>query len=83
MHQADILASLTRILREAFEDPSFLATMETTAEDVPAWDSMSHITIVVEVERRFGVKFRTAEIEELHDVGDFVRLIAARLQAIA
>jgi acyl carrier protein len=39
---------------------------------------MNHITIVVEAERRFGIKVRTAEIERLRNVGDFMTLIAAK-----
>lgn len=81
MDQAAILAGLTDILRDVFEDPTLAVTMATTAEDVPEWDSMNHINIVVEAERRFGVKFRTSEIEELRNVGDFVNLIGTKLQA--
>lgn len=81
MDQAAILAGLTDILRDVFEDPTLAVTMATAAEDVPEWDSMNHINIVVEAERRFGVKFRTSEIEELRQLGDFVNLIATKLQA--
>jgi acyl carrier protein len=41
---------------------------------------MNHITIVVEAERRFGVRFQTGEIEELKTVGDFPALIAKKAQ---
>jgi acyl carrier protein len=79
MTDADILAGLTDLFREVFDDPSIALSATTTADDIPAWDSMNHITIVVEAERRFGVKFQTAEIEEMKNVGDFVRLIGAKL----
>ena len=59
--------------------PSIVLGPETTADDVAGWDSINHITIVVEAERRFGIKFQTAEIEELKNVGDFVRLIKTKL----
>jgi acyl carrier protein len=44
---------------------------------VEGWDSLSHISIVVGVERAFGIQFRSAEILALNDVGDFVRLVQA------
>ena len=75
MDRAAILARLTTMFREIFEDDTLVLTPRTAANDVPGWDSMNHITIVVETERRFGVKFRTIEIEELHDVGEFITLI--------
>ena len=40
---------------------------------------MNHIFLVVEVERSFGVKFQTAEMEELKDVGELVQLIRSKL----
>jgi acyl carrier protein len=70
-----ILARLTDLFREIFDDDRLQLTPDTAAADVPGWDSMNHITIVVEAERRFGVKFRTGEIEDLRNVGEFIALI--------
>ena len=46
-----------------------------TAKDVQDWDSFNHINLVVATEARFGIKFQTAEIESLRNVGQFVELI--------
>jgi acyl carrier protein len=73
-----ILSELTGIVRIVLDNDDLVLTLESTATDVPDWDSMNHITILVESERHFGIKVRTAEIEELHNVGDFVLLIAAK-----
>ena len=78
MSPVDALPQLTEILRDVLDLPDLVVTSESTADDVPGWDSMAHITIVVEAEQRFSVKFRTSEIEALHNVGDFAALIAAR-----
>ncbi len=79
MTHDDILAKLTVMFRELFDDPAITLTPETTAADIEEWDSMNHITLVVEAERRFGIKFQTAELEELHNVGEFVDVIAKKL----
>jgi acyl carrier protein len=71
----EILAQLTEIFRTVFDDDSLVLHDATTAQDVPGWDSMNHITVVVEAERHFGIKVRTAEIEALRNVGDFIALI--------
>jgi acyl carrier protein len=73
-----VLRELTAIVSIVLDNPSLVLTPQTTAIDVPDWDSMNHITIIVESERHFGIKVRTVEIEELHNVGDFVNLIAAK-----
>jgi acyl carrier protein len=79
MNDDTVLARLTGIFHEVFDDPAIVLTRDTTADDVPGWDSMNHITLVVESERRFGVKFQSAELEELKNVGEFVDLITAKL----
>ncbi|MHA4875364.1 acyl carrier protein, partial [Enterococcus faecium] len=50
-------------------------TPETTADDVEEWDSLSHIRLIVAVERAFGIKFANAEIESLENVGDLIGAI--------
>jgi len=50
----------------------------TTAEDIEEWDSLSHIRLIVAVERKFGFKFKNAEIESLKNVGDLLTLVDAR-----
>jgi acyl carrier protein len=73
-----VLAEVTDILRSVFDDPALDVTLDTTADDVPCWDSMNHITIVVEAECRFGIQFQTAEIEDLRNVGALVRMIQSK-----
>ncbi|HKT17951.1 MAG TPA: acyl carrier protein [Stellaceae bacterium] len=73
-----ILAELQDICRQVLENPSLQLTPETTAEDVPNWDSFAHLNIVVAVEQRFGLHFRTSEVESLKNVGDFVEMIRSK-----
>lgn len=74
----DLLAGLQEICRELFENPALTIDENTTAEDVPHWDSLQHLNIVAAAEQRFGVRFRTSEVEGLKNVGDFVALVAAK-----
>jgi acyl carrier protein len=80
MDSQEILAQLTDIVREVLEDDDIVLRPDMTAEDVPGWDSMAHINIIVAAEIQFGIKFRAAETEELRDVGGFVELIEAKLR---
>jgi acyl carrier protein len=81
MESRKILEQLTAIIRDAVDDQTLVLTPETTAADVPAWDSLAHINIVVGTEMAFGIKFKTAELEQLRNVGEFVSLIEQKLQA--
>ena len=75
----EILAALTRILRDLLLDDSIMLTMETRREDVPNWDSFNYINFVVAVELEFNVKFKIADIESFPNVGAIVVEIAKTL----
>jgi acyl carrier protein len=74
-----LLANLTDICRQVFADDSIVLTLDTTADDVEGWDSFNHINILVAVEQRYGIRFHTAEVEELRNVGQLVELIRAKV----
>lgn len=69
---------LVRVFREVFEDDALEIRPETTADDVDAWDSLSHVTLVLAVEREFGVKLSAAAVAKLGDVGALFRLATRR-----
>jgi acyl carrier protein len=79
MQQQEIYARLTEIMRDVFDDETLVATPVLTASDVKDWDSVSHIMLVVAVEEGFGIKFKTAELEKMKDVGNMVEQIQAKL----
>jgi acyl carrier protein len=79
MTEQEILQELTAVFRDVFDDDTITLRPETTADDIDGWDSQAHVTLVVATEMRFGIRFKTAELEGLHNVGDFARLIHARL----
>jgi len=53
-------------------------TPDTTAKEIDEWDSLSHIRLIVAVERKFKVRFQNSEIESLKRVGDLVDLLKAK-----
>ena len=73
-----IMHELTELVREVVEDDTVVLTPETMASDVPGWDSIAMVTIIVEIERRFRIKVRTTEISTWEDVGDLVRMVETK-----
>ena len=72
------MADLREIMIDVFDVDDLTLTPATTAEDVEEWDSLSHVRLVVAVERKFGFKLKTSEIESLKTVGDLVKLIETK-----
>jgi acyl carrier protein len=78
MDEPQIYARLTQIFEDVFDEDSIKVTPELTAKDVDGWDSLTHIRLILTVEKAFKIKFSTSEIGKLENVGDLVSLIKAR-----
>ena len=81
MNQSQILEQTADIIRDVIDplnDKNLTIDTGTTADQVDGWDSFNHINIVVALEQHFGVKFKTAEIESLRNVGELVALIGRK-----
>lgn len=78
MTDDDIYERLTPIFRDVFDDDDLVVHPQLTAKDVAEWDSMSHIRLVLTVERAFGTRFAASEVAGLENVGQFVSLIKRR-----
>ncbi len=78
MTREEMLVAVTEIVRDVLDDESIVLSESTSAPDVPGWDSFAHINIVVASEKEFGVRFRTHEIEQLQNVGEFVDLVTSK-----
>jgi acyl carrier protein len=83
MTDDEILTQLTEVFRNVFGDPAIELQPETSAGDIPEWDSMSQVTLAIEVEHCFNVAIKSAEMEELQGVRELIALIKARLPAPA
>ena len=78
MNQVEIIARLQTIFDDVFLEPVTL-TPALSAKDVPEWDSLTHISLMVAVEKAFDVRFRVGEVETARNVGEFADLILKRM----
>ena len=78
MEEAQIYARLTEVFHDVFDDDSIVVTPGLSASDVDGWDSLTHIRLILTVEKAFNVRFSTSEVGKLDRVGDLVKLIQAK-----
>lgn len=69
---------LTDVFRSVFNDETIGFSEKTTADDIPAWDSVAHISLIFAVEDEFGVRFSESDLARLKDVGDLLDIIERR-----
>jgi acyl carrier protein len=75
----DIISQYQEIFKDVLDNDDVVLKYETTAADVEDWDSLSHIQIVVAIEKHFKVKFTTAEIREFKNVGEMCEATLKKL----
>lgn len=74
----DIHRVVEGIFRDFFRDESLEIQSNTTAKDVEGWDSLAHITLIVAIEKKFGIKFKLAELHDVRNVGDILALVKTK-----
>ena len=79
MSRADVAQKLTDVFHEVFDDDNIVLHDAMTAKEIAEWDSLNHINLVVAVEKAFKIKFNTAEIARLANVGQFIDVILKKV----
>lgn len=71
----EISNQLSDIFQMVLNRPDLSLMPESSADDIPEWDSLAHIQIIFAIEEEFNIKFSNRELENLSNVGDLQRLI--------
>jgi len=79
MEKDEVQMKLTSIFRDTFVNDNLQIGETTTAQDVPEWDSLAHINLIMAVEKGFGISLTTREIRAMKNVGDFINLIQKKI----
>jgi len=72
MTKQEIFDTMTPIFRDVLDNDDIVLKDETTAGDIEEWDSLSHIQLVVAIEKKFKIRFTTAELTSFKNVGEMV-----------
>ena len=73
-----ITEELKRVLLAALKLEDWDIRDETLASDIPGWDSLNHVNVILAVEEHFGVRFKMAEVLKLKSIGDLQRLVSSK-----
>jgi acyl carrier protein len=79
MEQNQIYSTLQEIFNTIFNEKSTSITAETSAQDIENWDSMTHLTLITEIESRFSIEFKLKELMNMNNVGDMVHIIQSKI----
>ncbi|WP_302566764.1 acyl carrier protein [Culturomica massiliensis] len=75
MEKSEILKRIQAIFQDVLDNEDIELNAETTAEDIEEWDSLSHIQLIVAIEKEFKIKFTSKEILSWKNVGEMIECI--------
>jgi acyl carrier protein len=78
MTEQAINAEFQAVIRRLFKHPDLVLRREMRAFDIKGWDSLSHINLMIALEKTFGIKFKPREVVNLQNVGELSDLIEAK-----
>ena len=64
------------IFRQSFEIEKF--TEDLSIDNVPGWDSMAHVGLILSLQKEFGVFITPADAIELTSVKNIIQYLANR-----
>ena len=73
-----IKLDLQPIFAKVFSDPNIIVIENMNAETVDKWDSVTHLTMILEVESHYNIKFKLKELTSMKNVGDMIQIILDR-----
>ena len=78
MERNQILAEGQEIFRDVLDNEDIILQDATTADDIEEWDSLTHIQLIVAIEKHFKIKFTSKEILSWQKVGEMIDCIATK-----
>ena len=75
----EVLTQVNDIFRDVLDNEDIQLTPSSTADDVEEWDSLSHIQLIVAIEKHFKIRFSTTELTSYKNVGEMVEGIQKKM----
>lgn len=76
----EVFAKLTEICRDVFEDEELIITESTTAADVERWDSLTHLSLINELEEAYEVAFTLDEVTGSKNLGELLNALMKHIE---
>ena len=76
-----MISEIEKIFKDILDNEDIHLTETTSANDIDEWDSLSHIQLIVTIEKHYKIKFNSSEIHAWKNVGQMMESLKNRLGA--
>ncbi len=80
MERNEVFEKMAEICKDVFDDDSLVITELTTATEVEGWDSLTHLSLINELEQTYGVAFTLGEVTESKNLGELLTALMKHIE---
>ena len=80
MEKSEVLEKMMEICRDVFDDESLVITEKTTSKDVEGWDSLTHLTLINELEEAYDIAFTLEEATSSKNIGALLNVLMKHIE---
>ena len=80
MDRNEIKNQINAIFIDILDNTDIVLTDDTTASEIEEWDSLTHIQIVVAIEKHFKIRFTSKEIQSWENIGAMINSVSEKIQ---
>lgn len=81
MEREEIKEQLKGIVETVLDSGNLELGDDEKTNEIEGWNSLSHVLIVSEIEKKFDVKFKLKELGKMDSIGAIMDLIMNKLQS--
>lgn len=82
MNREEVQTRLQDVFRNVFDDNSIVLRPQTTSTDIPGWDSLAQIRIIIGCEQELGIRLKPREINALENVDEMIDHLMGALRSV-
>lgn len=75
----EVLSKVQTAFKSAFDVDPAAVSMNTSPDEISAWDSMGHVTLASSLEKEFGLTFDVDDLMEMENVKEICRIVQSKL----
>ena len=79
MERSEVLRKINEAFIDNLDNDDIVLTESSTADDIEEWDSLTHVQLVVAVEKKFKIRFNAKEIQSWKNIGEMIDSILTKV----